>query len=112
MNRAARILRQYKDFKSFSKVKTDVKTFLCRIDEARWQQQGNRLVFTVTADRFLRNMVRALVGTLVEIGLGKYPPEEMHRIIASGDRSAAGPSAPAQGLYLIRVKYPDEIFVR
>jgi len=110
MQRAADILLQYDDFESFSKVKTDVKTFICHIKEARWTRTEDRLEFVITANRFLRNMVRAIVGTLVEIGQGKYPPEKMHDIIRAKDRRAAGPSAPAQGLYLENVVYPPDIF--
>ncbi|WP_159799962.1 tRNA pseudouridine(38-40) synthase TruA [Flavobacterium sp. MK4S-17] len=106
MNEAAKILLQYKDFKCFSKTHTDVKTFNCDITEAYWEKNGNRLVFTITADRFLRNMVRAIVGTLVEIGTGKITVEDLHIIIKSRDRSRAGFSVPAHGLYLTKVIYP------
>jgi tRNA pseudouridine38-40 synthase len=106
MNEAAKILLQYKDFKCFSKTHTDVKTFNCDITEAYWKKNGNRLVFTITADRFLRNMVRAIVGTLVEIGTGKITVEDLHIIIKSRDRSRAGFSVPAHGLYLTKVIYP------
>lgn len=106
MNEAAKILFEYIDFKCFSKTHTDVKTFNCKITEAHWQQNGNRLVFTVTADRFLRNMVRAIVGTLVNVGLGKINLHDFRQIIEKRDRSAAGSSVPAHGLYLTKVKYP------
>ncbi len=109
MNTAASVLMQYEDFQSFSKVKTDVKTFNCDIRQASWRKKGDLLIFRISANRFLRNMVRAIVGTLVEIGLGKIPPEQMHTIIQSKNRSQAGPSAPAQGLYLYRVKYKPGI---
>ncbi len=112
MQKASDILLAYEDFESFSKVKTDVKTFICRIDEARWETDTYRLEFVITANRFLRNMVRAIVGTLVEIGSGKYPPETMHRIIQAKNRNAAGPSAPPQGLYLETVSYPPDIFLK
>ncbi len=111
MQEAAEILMKYEDFKSFSKVKTDVKTFICQIKEARWEIKDDRLDFVITANRFLRNMVRAIVGTLVDIGSGKYEPEQMHRIIQARDRRAAGASAPPQGLYLENVRYPQEIFL-
>ncbi len=111
MNRASEILLQYDDFTSFSKVKTDVKHFLCNIMEAQWQVREDRLVFSITANRFLRNMVRAIVGTLVEIGEGKRKAQEMHEIIRAKDRNAAGPSAPAKGLFLKRVVYKPEIQV-
>ncbi|KOS04966.1 pseudouridine synthase [Flavobacterium akiainvivens] len=106
MNEAAKILFEYIDFKCFSKTHTDVKTFNCKVTEAYWQQNGTRLVFTVTADRFLRNMVRAIVGTLVNVGLGKINLHDFRQIIESRDRSAAGFSVPAHGLYLTKVKYP------
>jgi len=105
MNEAAKILSEYIDFKCFSKTHTDVKTFNCKVTEAKWQQNGSHLVFTVTADRFLRNMVRAIVGTLVNVGLGKINILDFRQIIESRDRSAAGFSVPAHGLYLTKVKY-------
>lgn len=108
MNRACAILQQYDDFQCFSKVKTDVRTFLCRINQACWEYiaDEHRLVFSITADRFLRNMVRAIVGTMLEIGRGKMPVEDLHRVIESRNRSASGMSAPAQGLFLWKVEYP------
>lgn len=109
MNEACKILFQYKDFQCFSKSNTDVKTYNCDIKEAQWIQNPNQLVFTITADRFLRNMVRAIVGTMVSIGLGKLKPEALHNIIASKDRSNAGFSVPAHGLYLVEITYPDSI---
>ena len=109
MNRACGILREYEDFQCFSKVETDVKTFLCRVEEAHWDSpEPHRLVFTITADRFLRNMVRAIVGTMLEIGRGKRSPESLRGIIESHDRRQAGMSAPAQGLFLWQVEYPWE----
>nr|WP_322623554.1 tRNA pseudouridine(38-40) synthase TruA [uncultured Flavobacterium sp.] len=106
MNEAAQVLFDYIDFKCFSKTHTDVKTFNCKITEARWEQQGNKLVFHISADRFLRNMVRAIVGTLVEVGLGKSSVEDVRNIIESRDRNKAGFSVPAHGLYLTKVIYP------
>ncbi|WP_313807877.1 tRNA pseudouridine(38-40) synthase TruA [Flavobacterium sp.] len=106
MNEAAKILFEYKDFECFSKVHTDVRTFNCDIKEAFWQQDGNRLVFTISADRFLRNMVRAIVGTLIGVGLGKISLEDFRKIIESKDRGKAGFSVPAHGLYLTKVNYP------
>ncbi|AWH86226.1 tRNA pseudouridine(38-40) synthase TruA [Flavobacterium album] len=106
MNEAAQVLFDYIDFKCFSKTHTDVKTFNCRIMEAKWEQQGTKLVFTVSADRFLRNMVRAIVGTLVNVGLGKISTDDFRKIIESRDRNLAGFSVPAHGLYLTRVIYP------
>ncbi len=109
MNAACEILFQYKDFQCFSKSNTDVKTYNCDIKAAYWTQNSNELIFTITADRFLRNMVRAIVGTMVNIGLGKLKPEVLHDIIASKNRSNAGFSAPANGLYLVEIVYPDAI---
>ena len=109
MQQASRYLLDYEDFTSFSKLHTQTITNLCRISEAGWKQQGKKLVFTITADRFLRNMVRAVVGTLLEIGRGRMKPEEMKTIIEAKDRIKAGFSAPAQGLFLEEVKYPFEL---
>ena len=106
MNEAAKILFEYKDFKCFSKMHTDVKTFNCVIKEANWKQEGNKLIFTIAADRFLRNMVRAIVGTLVNVGLGKITLQDFRDIIESRDRNKAGFSVPAHGLYLTKVVYP------
>jgi len=106
MNEACSILMKYLDFECFSKVHTDVSTFNCKITAAHWQQKGNQLIFTITADRFLRNMVRAIVGTMVNIGLGKIEVADLHQIISSKDRGKAGFSVPAHGLYLVNVSYP------
>lgn len=106
MNEAAQVLFDYIDFKCFSKTHTDVKTFNCKITEAHWEQHGNKLVFHISADRFLRNMVRAIVGTLVEVGLGKSTVQDVRNIIESRDRNKAGFSVPAHGLYLTKVIYP------
>lgn len=111
MNQAALILLAYSDFKCFSRSKTDVKTYICRIDEAIWKKEGDLLVFHITADRFLRNMVRAIVGTLIEIGQGKREVEDMKRIIESSDRKEAGPSVKAEGLYLSRIRYPENLWI-
>lgn len=109
MQQATKILFQYKDFQCFSKSKTDVKTYNCDIIEAKWSIQNNELHFTITADRFLRNMVRAIVGTLINVGLGKITVADMHTIIKSKNRSSAGYSVPAHGLYLTKVLYPESI---
>ncbi len=109
MNRAATVLMQYDDFECFSKAHTDVHTFLCDIKKAEWKETGGVLVFTITADRFLRNMVRAIVGTLLNIGLGKVDVDSIKKIIESKDRGKAGVSVPAKGLYLIEVTYPKHI---
>lgn len=106
MNQAAKVLFKYTDFKCFSKTHTDVRTFNCDIKEAHWVQNGNRLVFTITADRFLRNMVRAVVGTMVNVGLRKITVQDVSNIIESRDRGNAGASVPAHGLYLTKVVYP------
>lgn len=108
MNEAASLLSEFEDFESFSKSKTDVKTFNCRIKEAYWSNKNHKMVFTITADRFLRNMVRAIVGTLIEVGQGKIGVEDVKTIIKSRDRGQAGVSVPAKGLYLTRIEYPDK----
>ena len=110
MNLAAKILTQYKDFKSFSKTHTDVKTYICDVRQVTWQIIDNQLVFSITADRFLRNMVRAIVGTLVDIGLHKISLDELVKIIESRNRSKAGFSVPAKGLFLTEIVYPPQIF--
>lgn len=112
MNQAAEILLQYSDFQCFSRSKTDVKTYLCKVTKAVWELDGYQLKFTITADRFLRNMVRAVVGTFLDVGFGKTTLEGVHDIIKNKDRSNAGASAPAHGLYLTKVCYPPTIFVR
>ena len=110
MNKAASILLEYTDFTSFSKLHSDAKTNLCNIFEAQWDDDLNgELRFVITANRFLRNMVRAIVGTMIDIGLGKYPPDCIRDIILKRDRAAAGTSAPPQGLYLAKIKYPESI---
>ncbi len=110
MNFAAGILHEYEDFTSFSRLHTDVKTNLCHISVARWEERSGELVFTITADRFLRNMVRAIVGTLIDVGRGKISAEDFRKIIEKKDRQAAGASAPAHGLFLAGISYPDEFF--
>ena len=105
MNEACKILFEYEDFTSFAKLHTDNKTNFCKIYKAEWEENGTELKFTVSADRFLRNMVRAIVGTMVEIGSGKIQPEDLRRIIEEKNRNSAGTSAPAQGLFLVDVGY-------
>lgn len=105
MNEAALILLEYEDFQAFSKVKTDVKTFNCDVTEAKWILVGNNLTFHITANRFLRNMVRAIVGTLVDVGKHKITKEDFRNIILSKDRSNAGLSVPAKGLFLTSITY-------
>jgi tRNA pseudouridine38-40 synthase len=109
MNRAATILMEYNDFSCFSKTRTQVKTNICTIQKAIWEQNGTQLVFTITADRFLRNMVRAIVGTMLDIGRSKITLDDFRKIIEGKDRSAAGFSVPPQGLFLSKVVYPDFI---
>ena len=111
MNAAAEVLKQYEDFECFSKSKTDVKTFLCQITHAQWTISEKGYTFTITANRFLRNMVRAIVGTLIEIGLKKKTVEDLHQIISSKNRSSAGYSVPAQGLFLTKITYPKHLFL-
>lgn len=106
MNEACKILYNYTDFECFSKVHTDVHTFNCKIYEANWQENQNHLKFTISADRFLRNMVRAIVGTMINVGLEKLSVEDFKKVIESKNRSKAGFSVPAHGLYLVNVEYP------
>lgn len=110
MNEAAEQLYRYTDFTSFSKLHTDVKTNNCRIYEAGWKQEGDLWVFTIRADRFLRNMVRAIVGTLLEVGRGKMSVDGFRQVIEAKDRGKAGTSAPGHALYLVNVTYPDRLF--
>lgn len=112
MNRVSATLKELSDFTSFSKLHSAAKTNNCRIMHAKWEEKENLLLFTVKADRFLRNMVRALVGTMVEVGLGKLSEKEFRKITERRDRSAAGVSAPAKGLFLTSVEYPEGYFDR
>lgn len=105
MNEAAKLLFEYQDFTSFSKLHTQVKTNNCRIMEAYWFEQNGLLVFHIKADRFLRNMVRAIVGTLLEVGKGKLTIDGFRRIIEQKDRCSAGTSMPAHALFLEEVTY-------
>ncbi|MCR4995098.1 MAG: tRNA pseudouridine(38-40) synthase TruA [Bacteroidales bacterium] len=108
MNRAAVLLMEYEDFTSFSKVNTDTKTNICHVTSARWVQLSeDEWRFEITADRFLRNMVRAIVGTLMEVGRGTLSVEGFRQVIEDKNRSAAGDSVPARGLFLQEVKYKD-----
>nr|WP_297168932.1 tRNA pseudouridine(38-40) synthase TruA [uncultured Dysgonomonas sp.] len=110
MNKCSRILFEYIDFTSFSKLHTDVKTNDCKIIHAQWEQQGEDYVFTIQANRFLRNMVRAVVGTLLEAGRGKLDEAGMRRVIEAKDRAVAGLSVPAHALFLEEIGYPPHIF--
>ena len=109
MREAASMLLKHTDYSSFSKVHTQVKTNQCRIIAAEWTESGEKLIFRIRADRFLRNMVRAIVGTLVEIGLGHYPPSALESIFEGKNRSLAGFSVPACGLSLVDIEYPSDI---
>ena len=111
MNQAAKILFEYEDFECFSKTKTDVKTFLCKIKHAQWTVKGSHYVFNISADRFLRNMVRAIVGTILEIGLKKQDLNDFRKIIESKNRSEAGLSVPSNGLFLTKITYPKSIYI-
>ena len=106
MNRAAAVLMEYMDFTSFSKVNTDTKTNDCTITEAHWDRVGEgQWRFTITANRFLRNMVRAIVGTLMEVGRGRMTIEQLRQVIEAKDRCRAGDSVPGNALFLVDVKY-------
>jgi tRNA pseudouridine38-40 synthase len=107
LEQAAAIFPQYTDFGSFCKSNANNKTNICQIYESRWEQWEDRWVYWVSADRFLRGMVRGLVGTMVEIARGRMPLESLHQILKAQDRKAAGPSAPAEGLFLTDVQYPE-----
>ncbi|MFK7812348.1 MAG: tRNA pseudouridine(38-40) synthase TruA [Maribacter sp.] len=109
MNEAAALLLETKDFECFSKSNTEVHTYLCDVTEAHWNINGEVLIFTITANRFLRNMVRAIVGTLLDVGTGKSTVTDVKSIINSKDRTEAGYSVPAKGLYLTRIIYPNTI---
>ncbi|WP_026897939.1 tRNA pseudouridine(38-40) synthase TruA [Daejeonella oryzae] len=106
MNRAAAILKEYRDFSCFSKSNTQTFTNNCVITRAEWESNGSSLVFHISADRFLRNMVRAIVGTLISIGRNEINEDDLRKIIESKNRSKAGASVPACGLYLTEVVYP------
>jgi tRNA pseudouridine38-40 synthase len=93
-------------------VKTDVNHFLCDIKKAEWKEEGDRLYFTIAANRFLRGMVRAIVGTLLDTGTGKITLKDFQSVIQSRDRKQAGANVPSHGLYLMKVKYPSGIFIK
>lgn len=105
MNEASKLLLNHKNFQAFSKVHTDVNTFDCKIFYANWTIDNNNIVFTISADRFLRNMVRAIVGTLIYVGLEKISVQQFNEVIISKNRNNAGFSVPAQGLYLTKIEY-------
>lgn len=113
MNEAALYLIGRQDFASFCRTHTDMKTTICNLTQAQWREVGDgHAIFTIAADRFLRNMVRAVVGTLFLVGQGKMNKEQFAQVINQHQRSAAGDSAPAQGLYLTRIDYPKELFLQ
>ncbi len=109
MQEAAGYLLEYTDFTSFSKLHTQTVTNICHVSQAGWEQKENLLIFTISADRFLRNMVRAIVGTLLETGRGRMEPAGIKQIIEAHNRSSAGFSVPAEGLFLEKIRYPDNL---
>ncbi len=111
MEKATRLLFGKQDFQSFSKVKTNVNNFICEIFDARWKQEDDILYFYIKANRFLRGMVRSIVGTLLMAGEGKIAPEDVRNVINRKDRKAAGRAVPACGLYLSEIQYPENIFI-
>ncbi|MCC5921169.1 MAG: tRNA pseudouridine(38-40) synthase TruA [Cyclobacteriaceae bacterium] len=112
LNQCCDILAKYEDFEAFSKVKTQTDTFICKNIRAYWELAGENLVFHIRASRFLRGMVRAVVGSMLEVGRGKQSLEDFERIIQSKDRNQAGASVAAAGLFLSEVHYPQEIFIQ
>ncbi len=111
LSRASALLLGMHDFECFSKVHTDVDHFRCDVKEARWMLDGDEMIFRITANRFLRGMVRAVVGTLLDVGTGRTSIDGFKAILASGDRKKAGMNVPAEGLSLVSVKYPRRIFI-
>lgn len=111
MEAAAAQIQSYDDFQCFAKMHSDVTHYRCDIKHTSWQQQGDELIFTIQANRFLRNMVRAIVGTLVEVGQGKISPKQLDSIIQSKDRSQAGYSVPGEGLFLTHIEYPESVYL-
>ena len=109
MNQAAEVLMDFTNFKCFSKVHTQVHTYNCSIKKAFWEQKEHLLIFKIQADRFLRNMVRAIVGTLIEVGLRKRSIDELRQVIKSENRCEAGKSMPAHALFLTDIAYPENI---
>lgn len=110
MNEAAAQLLSYHDFACFARTGGGQQTTLCNISEAYWTENGHQAIFTITANRFLRNMVRAIVGTLLEIGRGKRSLQSLHELLQSGKRTEAGQSVPGHGLYLTNVQYPAQLY--
>ncbi len=110
LNKASELLYEYSDFTSFCKLHSDNKTNICKIFEAEWRNENNKLIFKIRANRFLRDMVRALVGTMLNVGYRKKTISDFRNIIEARNRSKAGTSVPAHGLYLVDIEYPKEIF--
>jgi len=111
MDKAASVLLRHNDFTSFCRLHGGNKTNLCKVTSARWEDKGSTLIFTIKADRFLRNMVRAITGTMIVVGRGKLSTEEFEKIILGQNRGLAGQSAPAHGLSLTAIEYPEQIFI-
>ena len=111
MNECCKMIKGKHDFTSFSKTHTDVNHFFCEILDAKWVKKDEQIIFRVKANRFLRNMVRALVGTMVLVGKEKISLSDFEKIMISKDRTNAGPSAKAQGLFLTKISYPNQIYV-
>ena len=114
MNAAAAKLLEYDDFTSFAKLNSNNKTNICRVVKAEWRRadgDDDLLIFTIRADRFLRNMIRAIVGTLVDVGRGRYSVDDFERILHSRDLSLSSAGAPAQGLFLSDVAYSEDIYI-
>ncbi len=111
MNEACSLLLRYNDFTSFARLHSDVKTNVCNVTTALWEKHDNGMLFTIKADRFLRNMVRAITGTAVDVGRGRLSVDEFEEIILARDRCRAGKSAPASGLFLEAIEYPGNIFI-
>lgn len=112
MNRACGFMMEYSDFTSFSKLHTDAKTNICKISAAEWRREEDLFIFRIEADRFLRNMVRAIVGTMLEIGSHKIEPDQIRTIIEAKDRLKAGRSAKAEGLSLVKIEYPFSLIIK
>ena len=112
MNHACKQLTDWRDFECFSRVKTEVNNFYCDIFEAKWLRENDDVLFSVRANRFLRGMVRAIVGTMLEIGQEKIDSKDFQRILESRDRKKAGRAVPPQGLYLNDIVYPEEILLK
>lgn len=112
MQEVSQKLLQYEDFESFSRSNTQVNNYLCNVSSASWRQEGHLWIFNIEANRFLRNMVRAIVGTLADVGLKKISPSQFDAIVESKNRSNAGYSVPGCGLYFLGAEYEDGIFVK